>query len=534
MKNRILVSDRLHEKGIEVFSNRPGFQVDVITGLTPSELKEIIGKYDGLVIRSDTRVTADILSSAHKLRIIGRAGTGLDNVDVVDATRRGIVVMNTPGGNSEAAAEFTIALIMATHRHIPQAVASMKDGKWEKKKYQGREISGKTLGIIGLGKIGSLVGRRASKGLKMNVLGYDPAMTPEAATQLGVKPASLNDIFARSDVITLHTPLNEDTVGLINAESLKNMKRGVIIINCARGGIVDETALLEALDLGTVAAAALDDFTVKPPGLSPLVSHPRVICTPHLGASTGEAQISVAVLITSQMVEYLEAGIIKNAVNVPTLDPGENARQIPYMDLCRRLGQFAGKLAASGVKEMEVQYRGEIASWDLKPMTNSALVGLLSRFEGMEVNHVNASLVAQDRGIRVMETTMKETSGQGPSVVVRVKGLDASELNVCGALIRRVEQEPRIIGIDQFVTEAVPAGPMLIVANRDVPGVVAGVSGALAKKGINIAQMNLSRDRQGGMALSIINVDAPADKDTLQSIGVIEGILSVRQITLDP
>ena len=533
MDYNILVSDKVHEKGIDLFLSRPGFHVDVKIGLTADTFKDIIGNYHGLVIRSDTRVTGQILAAANKLKVIGRAGTGLDNVDVSDASRRGIVVMNTPGGNSEAAAELTLALIMAAHRHISQAVASMKIGKWEKKRFQGREMAGKTLGVIGLGKIGSLVVRRASRGLKMNVLGYDPVMTSQAASQLGVKPASLEQIFCKSDVITIHTPLNEDTRGLINAQAFSMMKDGVIMINCARGGIIDEDALLEALDSGKVTAAAIDDFTVKPPGQHPLVLHSKVISTPHLGASTSEAQINVAVAIARQMIDYLESGVVRNAVNVPDIDPGESLKIVPYLDLARRLGQFVGGFSSSGIVEMEVEYRGEIASWNLKPITNAALLGLLTRYEGTEVNHVNAPIVAQDRGIRVLETTMKEGIETGSSLKIRVVSMNGALLGVHGAVIRRVGEEPRIIGIDQFVTEAVPAGPMLIVYNRDVPGMVAGLSGALAGRGINIAQMNLSRDRQGGMAMSIINLDTPADVPTLKAIVQIDGILSVKQVVLD-
>ncbi len=533
MEYRILVLDNVHEDGINRLVARPGFQVDVRAGLTSDALKETVGHYQALVIRSTTRVTEDIIDSARNLKVIGRAGTGVDNVDVAAATRRGIVVMNTPGGNAMSTAEHTLAMIMAAHRHIPLATESMKMGKWEKKKFQGREMAGRTLGVIGLGRIGSLVGMRARRGLKLDVIGHDPATTTQAASQLGVRLVSLDELFTRADIITVHTPLSSETQGLVGDRAFEMMKDGVIIVNCARGGIVDETALLKALESGKVAAAALDDFASIPPGASPLVAHPRVIATPHLGASTREAQIDVAVQIAEQIIDYLERGVIRNAVNVPAIDSGQMARLGPYLDLARRLAEFLGRLTPEGMIEMEVETRGDVAAWDIKPLTNAALVGLLSRYEGTELNEVNAPVIAQERGIRVLETTAPETARNGPSLVIRTRCADGTSLSVQGALIERVGYEPRIIGIDHFVTEAVPAGPMLIVTNRDIPGMIAGVSGALARSGINIAQMNLSRESIGGKAISILNLDSPADEETLNAIRGIDGILSVKQVVLD-
>jgi D-3-phosphoglycerate dehydrogenase len=502
-------------------------------GLAPDELKRILGNYHGLVIRSATKVTKELLETATQLKVIGRAGTGLDNVDVAEATRRGIVVMNTPGGNSIATAEHTISMIMAAHRHIPQAVASMKEGKWEKKKFQGREMTGRTLGIIGLGKIGALVAKLAGRGLKMNVLGYDPVTTAEAASQMGVTIATLDEIFRRCDIITVHTPLNDETRDMVDADAFAAMRNGVIIVNCARGGIINEDALLAALESGKVAAAALDVMTVSPPGKHPLVMHPKVIMTPHLGASTGEAQINVAVAIAEQIIDYLEQGVAKNAVNVPTVDAKLSLKIGPYLDLAHRLAQFVTGLTPEGLVALEMVYSGEITGWDFKPITNAALVGLLSRFEGLEVNQVNAPMIAQERGIKVSQTTLTESADHGSSLEIKIKTKDGTVRSAQGALIRRKGREPRIIGIDTFVTEAVPAGPMLVVTNRDVPGMIAGMSGALAAGGINIAQMNLSRDRAGGMAMSIINIDEPAEEATLDAIRSIDGILSVNQVILD-
>jgi len=502
-------------------------------GLTPDALKDIIRGYHGLVVRSATKVTSVVLGAAADLKVIGRAGTGVDNVDVAEATKRGIVVMNTPGGNSMATAEHTIALIMAAHRHICQAVASMKDGKWEKKRFQGREMAGKTLGVIGLGRVGSLVCRRARYGLKMNVLGYDPITAQEAAAQVGATLTPLDEIFRSSDVVTVHTPLNKETLNLVDERAFGLMKDGVIVVNCARGGIVNEEALLTALETGKVAAAALDVYSTSPPVDHPLVRHSRVISTPHLGAATDEAQIDVSVSVAEQIIDFLEKGAVRNAVNLPSVDPTQISRIEPFMDLARRLGQFLGQLVTAGVAKMEVEYRGEIASWDLKPITNSALVGLLRSVEGTDVNHVNAAVIARERGINVLTTTRKEGWEHGPSLEIRAQSGDGTGISVQGAVLRSMGGVPRIIGIEKFSTEAVPAGPMLVVRNEDIPGMIAGISGNLAASGINIAQMNLSRDVPGGMAMSIINIDTPVDDATLESIGAIKGILSVKQVILD-
>jgi D-3-phosphoglycerate dehydrogenase / 2-oxoglutarate reductase len=533
MKHSVLVTDNVDERGIDLFRQREGFSVDPINDLSGDDLKGIIGRYDALVVRGATRVTSEVLAAASRLKVIGRAGAGTDNIDVPEATRRGVVVMNVPGGNSVATAEHTISLIMAVHRHIPQACLSMKSGKWEKKKFQGREITGRTLGVIGLGKIGSLVAKLASRGLKMSVLGYDPAVSPDVLSKAGVKPSSLDEIFSGSDVITVHTPLNDETKGLINEGAFAKMKEGVIVVNCARGGIVDEDALLAGLESGKVSAAAMDVFTVSPPGRHPLVMHPKVITTPHLGASTGEAQINVAVSVIGQVIDFLEHGLIKNAVNAPAIDAALSHKIRPYLDLARRLAEFIGRFASGVITRMQVKYMGEIASWDVKPVTNAAILGLLSSFLERGVNFVNAAILADSRGIRVSETTLKESSANGPSLEIQVGLADGSRWNVQGALIRRIGHEPRIIGLSGFVMEAVPAGPMLVVSNEDVPGMIAGMSGAIAAGGINIAQMNLSRDRTGGRAISIINLDAPADEETLNKIRGIKGILSVKQVILD-
>ncbi len=533
MRRKVLFSDSTHPAGVDLLKRRDDFEVDVKPDLSPDALREIIGDYEALVVRSATTVDAQLLANASGLKVIGRAGAGVDNVDVPEATRRGIVVMNTPGGNSVATAEHTVGLIMCLHRHIPQAVASMKEGKWEKKKFQGREMAGRTLGVIGLGRVGGIVARLASQGLKMSVLGYDPVTTAEAVYQMGVRPAPMDEIIATSDVITVHTPLNDQTRGLIGKKQLEAMKSGVMIVNCARGGIIDEDALLEALESGKVAGAALDVYSLKPPGKHPLAAHPRVISTPHLGASTAEAQMNVSIAVAEQIIDFFEKGIVRNAVNVPSLAASEVTRLGPYLDLAGKLGRLLAGLAHDTRPEIEIQYRGEIAGWNIGPITNAALCGFLRRFEGAEVNRVNARMIGTERGLRIFETTFKEGAELGSSISVIAVLRDGTQRAVQGAMIRRMGREPRIIGIDQFITEAVPEGPMLIVTNRDIPGMVAGVAGVLAARGINIAQMNLSRESVGGTALSIINLDEPADDAAMEAIRSIEGILSVTQVILD-
>lgn len=535
MSYRVLALDNVHRDGVDILNHRDGFDVDVKPTMDPLDLKAILPNYDAMIIRSGTKLKSDLLDAAVKLKVVVRAGAGVDNIDIAEATRKGVVVMNTPGGNSQATAEHTITLIMAAHRHIAQAVQSLKEGKWEKKKFQGRELQGRTLGVIGLGQVGGIVAKLASRGLKMKVLGYDPAVTAKAASQIGAEYATIDSILSKSDVITVHTPLNDNTRNLINAEAFNKMKDGVIVINCARGGIVDQDALLEALESGKVAAAGLDVYTQQPPGDSPIVRHPNVIATPHLGASTGEAQVNVSVAAAEQIIDYLDLGVIRNAVNVPAVGPSDMVKLAPYLDLATRLAKFLGGLGpaqASEIKEMEIQYAGDISSWNLKPITNSALVGLLSQFTD-DVNLVNAHTMAEDRGIKISETKLKKGEDLASSIQIKTYYADGGSRSVVGSILRSVGNKPRILGVDNFSTEAVPAGSMLVITNRDKPGMIAGMAGILAAKGINIAQMNLSRESLGGTALSIINIDETAGEDTINKIREIDGILSVKQVTLN-
>ena len=400
---KILISDSMSEKAAEVFRNTPGLTVDVITGMKPEELKEKIKEYHGLAIRSATKVTAEILEAAENLKVIGRAGTGVDNVDTAAATKKGVVVMNTPGGNTVTTAEHAVSMMMALARKIPQATASMKGGKWEKKKFEGTEMTNKTLGILGVGNIGSVVASRA-QGLKMNVIAYDPFISAEAADKLGIALVSMDDLFKRSDFISIHVPLTNDTRGLVNADAIAKMKDGVKIINCARGGIVNEADLAAAIKAGKVSGAAFDVFEQEPPAAdNPLLALEEVIVTPHLGASTAEAQESVAVAVAEQMADYLMNGTIRNAVNVPSV-PAELLVSLgAYISLRREARKLSGQILKGGVEEITVEYSGEVVNYDVAPITIACIKGLLDQVMDLYVNFVNAPFVAKERGIKVVE-----------------------------------------------------------------------------------------------------------------------------------
>ncbi|GAB4252896.1 MULTISPECIES: Rossmann-fold NAD(P)-binding domain-containing protein [Deferrisoma] len=520
---RVLVSDNLSPRGVEILRSAEGVEVDVKTGLKPEELKGIIGQYDALVIRSATKVTADLLAHAANLKVIGRAGMGVDNVDVAEATKRGIVVMNTPGGNSVTTAEHALALMMSLVRNIPQADASMKQGKWEKKKFQGHELCGKTLGVVGLGNIGSIVADRAL-GLKMKVVGYDPYLSQERAAELGVELVDLEELFRRADIVTIHVPLLDETRNLINREALAKMKDGVYLVCAARGGIVDEDALLEAIESGKVAGAALDVFREEPPGLTPLVAHPRVVCTPHLGASTVEAQEAVAVQVAEQIVDYLERGIIRNAVNVPSVPPEILAQMAPYLDLARSLGQLQAQLGVEGLKAVDLQYSGRIAEGRTGLVTAAALEGLLSASLGERVNLVNAPVIARERGIRVSETTAK--NGEDYSAMMRLAVETAQgRFSLAGAIFGR--KEPRIVEIDGIPIEAIPRGHLLVFWNYDRPGLVGSIGTTLGRHAINIGQMQFGREAPGGRAVTVVNVDVPVPAEVLRELKELPNVVSV-------
>ena len=526
---KVLVSDSISSKGIDVLK-KAGLEVDVKIGLKPEELKEEIGRYDALIIRSATKVTADIINAAKNLRVIGRAGSGLDNVDKNAATKQGIVVMNTPGGNTITTAEHTMALLFSMVRQIPQATASMKQGRWEKKKFMGVEVFNKTLGIIGLGNIGVQVARMA-QGMGMNVIAYDPYLNEEKARSLGIKAAELDELIQNADFITVHTPLTSETKYIINAERIAMMKDGVRIINVARGGIVDEKALYDALKSGKVAAAALDVFAKEPvdPAACPLLELDNVICTPHLGAATEEAQENVAIAIAEQIVDYLLSGTIRHAVNFPSVPADILPTIQPYINLAEKLGSFLSQTIEKGMSEVTVEYRGEVAKLVLAPITVAVLKGVLTPILEETVNFVNASLIAKERGIEVREITTADAGDYHSMLVVRIM-VDKKESMVAGVLYGK--KEPRIIRVNNFAVEVVPEGEMLLLSNIDKAGVIGNIGTLLGKNSINISRMQFGREKLGGKAISVVSIDTPASKEILAEIKKLPNVLSVKQIRL--
>ena len=523
---KVLISDNISPKGVEILKNA-GLEVDIQTGMSPQELKAKIGPYHGLIIRSATKVTSEIIEAAENLKVIGRAGSGLDNVDKTAATKKGIVVMNTPGGNTVTTAEHTMAMLFSLARLIPQACGSMKQGVWDKKRFMGVELYGKTLGIAGMGNIGSQVAKKA-KGLEMNVLAYDPFLNEERAKSLGVEPVGIEELFRRSDFITVHTPLTAETKNLVNAGTIKLMKDGVRIINCARGGIVNEHDLLDALNSGKVAGAALDVFEKEPPPDYTLCRHEKVVCTPHLGAATTEAQENVAVAVAEQIADYLIRGTIRNAVNFPSIPVEQVAQLAPYIKLAERMGGFAAQVFEYAARELTIEYRGEPSGFNTAPITMAALKGFLAPAMGETVNFVNAPLIAKERGIEIKETRTPEAGDYRSMLCLRIKG--EKEGYLCGTLFSR--KDPRIIGLDGAQVEIIPEGTMLFMYNNDRPGLIGAVGTFLGDRGINIARMFFGRESEGGTAISVVSVDSPLTGQHLQELKKIPNILSVKQVVL--
>ena len=528
-ETKILVTDPLAPQGLEIFERTPGFKAEVRVGLKPAEIKKIIGDFHGWVLRSGTKVTADILQAAENLKVIGRAGIGVENIDVEAASKRGIVVMNTPGGSNVTTAEHTISLMLALARHIPQAVASLKAGDWKRDKFMGVELCNKTLGIIGLGNVGRIVAERAL-GLRMKVIGHDPFVQAEAAARMGVELVSLDEIFKRSDLITVHVPLTSETRGLIDRTAIAKMKSGVRIINCARGGIVDENDLADALRRGKVAGAALDVYVEEPPPKDhPLLKMEQVITTPHLGASTDEAQLNVAIAVAEQMVDFLTRGIIRYAVNLPSVSPELLNALRPYLSLGEKLGSLQVQMLAAFPKEVQIDYAGEVTQYDVAPLTLAVLKGILTPVMESGVNYVNAPVVARERGIKIVESKSSRPSDFASSITVTVKTKD-KQLEVEGAIFG--SNNPRIVKVNNFYLEAVPEGYILVLHNRDVPGVVGAVGTLLGQKGINIAGMELGREKVGGMAISFIHVDDAVPKETLEALRRLPHIVTAQLVKL--
>jgi D-3-phosphoglycerate dehydrogenase len=512
---KVLISDKLSPAAIAIFKER-GVDVDVKTGLTPAELREIIGQYDGLAIRSATKVTKEVLDVATKLKVVGRAGIGVDNVDVKSATSRGVVVMNTPHGNAITTAEHAIAMMFALARQLPEATASTKAGKWEKNRFMGVELTAKTLGLIGCGNIGSIVADRAV-GLKMKVLAFDPFLTEARAVELGVEKADLDTVLARADFITIHTPLTDATRNILSREALAKTKKGVRIVNCARGGLLDEAALYDAIKSGHVAGAALDVFEVEPATASPLFELENVICTPHLGASTNEAQENVALQVAEQISDFLLTGSVTNALNMPSVSAEEAPRLRPYMDLCRLLGSFAGQLthAQEGViKKVLVEYEGAAAPLNHRPLNAAALAGLLGPvMEG--VNMVNAPVLARDHGIEVAEGSSDRTGDYQTLVRITVT-TEKSTRSVAGTLIGN--GRPRLVEIKGIKVEADFAPHMLYVTNKDKPGFIGRFGTLLADAGVNIATFHLGRAAEGEDAICLVSTDGQTPDDVLAKV----------------
>lgn len=513
---RILVSDSLSDLGLDVIRNAKGFELDYQPGLDEKKLAEAIKQADGLVIRSGSKVTARVIEAADKLRVVGRAGIGVDNVDVPAASKRGIAVMNTPTGNSVTTAEHTISLMMSLARWIPAATASMKAGKWEKNKFGGRELAGKTLAVIGLGTIGRIVASRA-KGLAMRVIAFDPVLTPDRAAALGVELTDLETIWATADIITVHTPLNPHTKGIINADVVPKLKEGVLLINCARGGIYDESAVLAGLETGRIGGAAFDVYPVEPPPAdSAIIQHPRVICTPHLGASTQEAQDRVAQEVAEQVVAFLESGEIKNAVNVPAMS-GEIAEKVaPYVELASRLGKFIAQVEACVPQAIEVECVGDAAEQGVDAIAAAALGGFLQHFLDIPVNAISARHLAADRGITLRELKTKDARAKYASqVIMRLKDDKGNERLAAGTL--GSDRSPRLVRWNDFDIEARLEGTALVVASLDKPGVIGFMGTALGDGPVNVASVFLGKSSQG-LALSVWNLDDEMPAEVLDKV----------------
>ncbi len=493
----------------------------------PEVLSEIIGDFHGLAVRSGTKVTEKVLQNAPNLKVIGRAGIGVDNIDVAAATRQGIVVMNAPGGNTVTTAEHTISMMLSLARNIPQATASVREGKWEKKKLTGVELTGKTLGVVGLGNIGRVVAERA-RGLKMNVIAADPFVRPEAARALEVELVSLDDLLSRADIITLHVPRLDDTAGMINAAAISKMKPGVRIINCSRGEIVNMDDLHAALESGHVAGAALDVFPVEPPDPSwPILRHPNVIFTPHLGASTGEAQVNVARMIAEQMAKFLMEDTIINAVNFPSISKDVMDKIHPHLILAEKLGALIGQMSRE-IHDIIISYSGNIVQLDTRPLTHAALKGILSAFTDTPANYINAPELAKIRGIHVEDTVSRSDDDFSNLIKIRIVGAHDGPDEIWGTIFGR--QYPRIVRLGEIYMDAIPEGYMIVIQNIDKPGVIGNVGTTLGRNNINIGRFQLGR--RDDRALCMVNIDTPADESVLDEIRALPNILSVRQVNL--
>jgi D-3-phosphoglycerate dehydrogenase len=522
---KVLISDKMDPQAAQIFRDR-GVEVDEITGLKPDQLKEIIGQYDGLAIRSATKVTKEIIDAATNLKVIGRAGIGVDNVDIPYASAKGIVVMNTPFGNSITTAEHAIALIFALARQLPEADASTQAGKWEKNRFMGVEVTGKTLGLIGAGNIGSIVASRAL-GLKMKVVAYDPFLTPERAIEMGVEKVTLDELLARADFITLHTPLTDQTRNILSKENLAKTKKGVRIVNCARGGLIDEAALKEGLDSGHIGGAALDVFQTEPATDSPLFGTPNFISTPHLGASTNEAQVNVALQVAEQLSDYLMTGGVTNALNMPSLSAEEAPKVRPYLSLAEKLGSLVGQLAHDNLTSIAVEVEGAAAELNIKPITGAVLTGIMRRYTDT-VNMVNAPFLARERGIDVREVR-HEREGDYHTLLRVTVDTSQGARSVAGTLFGNAN--PRLVELFGIKVEADLDGAMLYINNNDSPGFIGSVGSILGAAGINIGTFHLGRREAGGDAILLLSVDEEVPAELMRKIEALPNVRLVRSLT---
>ncbi|MDP2911136.1 MAG: phosphoglycerate dehydrogenase [Candidatus Omnitrophota bacterium] len=526
---KILVSDPLAQEGVDILKKVKEFQVDVKHKLPPEELKKIIKDYDALLVRSETKVTKDIIEAATNLKLIGRAGVGLDNVDLQAASKKGIIVMNTPGGNTMSTAEHAVSLLLSLSRNIPQADVSVKRGEWERKKFMGTEVYGKTLGIIGLGRIGTEVAKRAIA-FGMKVIAYDPFLSLEKAKELGIESVEVKEIFRRADYITVHAPLTDETKNIINKDSIETMKHGVRIINCARGGIVNEAAVLEGINSGKIAGAAFDVYEKEPPVKdNPLFKCDKVVLTPHLGASTEEAQINVAVEIADSARDALLGCGIRNAVKVPCVDFELDKILQPYINLGEKIGSLVSQLSKGRTLEIQIKYSGDVTKYNLSPITVAVVKGVLAPVLQETVNYVNSVIVAKERGIKVeeMKATMLEEYSSLISVELKT---DTGIRSVSGTLFTK--KDARIVKIDEFHVDAVPEGNMIVAHNIDVPGIIGLMGTILGRNNINIATMTFGREKPGGKTLSVLNVDSEVSEKVLNEIRKEKNILDATLIKL--
>ncbi|NQT47184.1 MAG: phosphoglycerate dehydrogenase [Candidatus Omnitrophica bacterium] len=527
MKFKILVSDPLAAEGIDILEKVKGFKVDQKAKLPPDELKKIIGGYDALIIRSGTKVMRDIISAADNLKVIGRAGVGLDNVDVEAASKRGIVVMNTPGGNSISTAEHTMSLILSLSRNIPQADASMKREEWNRKKFMGVELRGKTLGVVGFGRIGMELSRRALS-FEMHVIAYDPFLSTEKAKELGIELLEYKDVLKKADYITFHTPLTEDTQHMLSDKELKLLKKGVRIINCARGGIVDESAILKGIKSGKIAGCALDVYEQEPPKGNPLVKLANVVSTPHLGSSTEEAQINVAIDIAESVKNMLLGRGVKNAVNVPSVEPELLKKMQPYITLSEKMGTMQSQLSEGRVKRAKIQYIGDAALLQSEPITVAFIKGMLAPILQENINYVNARPIARERGISVVESKRADISDYANLIVSKVETDKGKKTTIVGTIFSNLD--PRIVSINDKHVDAVPEGVTMVIYNKDVPGIIGQIGTILGLHKINIANMTFGRAKAGGMAISMLNIDSDVPKRVLDKIRKAKNILGVKVV----